>query len=260
MLKRDEDLAAQLPGLDLSVYDGLALDVRFNPRAKRLRLAVRNAQIELVIPPGASGSVVNQFVAQHRGWISKHLRVQDAELLRALKVLSLDPDHARVPLWGASLPVLCRPGPPRVDINDASIDVGMDPTRPGAQRTLMRLLQGALKAELRTHLMQQMNGLQQRLGLRANGLRLRPLRSLWGSLSPAGMVSLNLGLVFLPRRHADYVLAHELAHLRQRNHSPAFWRVVEQLYPSWRSVRAELRGEHGYVQALSDRFFAKPNH
>jgi len=250
------ELAARLPGLDLSDFDDLGLQVRLNPRARRLRLAVRNAKVELVIPPGVSGGLVRDFVEQHRKWIHKHLQVQDAELLRAQQALRLDPEDGQMPLWGQTLPIRCQPGPPRVEIGDSAIVVGMDPLRAGAHSSLRRLLQGAVKATFRSHVMVQLPELQKQLGLRANGLRVRPLRSLWGSLSPAGTVSLNLGLVFLPPRYADYVLAHELAHLRQRNHSPAFWQVVEQLYPQWRVARAELRAVHGYVQALCDLLYA----
>jgi predicted metal-dependent hydrolase len=74
-------------------------------------------------------------------------------------------------------------------------------------------------------------------------LRLRPLRSLWGSLSPDDAVSLDLALVLAPPAAFEYVLVHELCHLLQRNHGPRFWREVEARAPDWRVQRTYLRGE-----------------
>jgi predicted metal-dependent hydrolase len=72
-------------------------------------------------------------------------------------------------------------------------------------------------------------------------LRLSNARTRWGSLSAKGVVSLNWRLVKAAPELIDYVVCHELAHFRQRNHSPAFWREVEVLFPDWRAARTRLR-------------------
>jgi predicted metal-dependent hydrolase len=74
-------------------------------------------------------------------------------------------------------------------------------------------------------------------------LGLRPLRSIWGSLSPSGAVSLDLALVLGRPAAFEYVLVHELCHLIHANHSRAFWREVEARWPVWRDERAYLRGD-----------------
>ena len=72
-------------------------------------------------------------------------------------------------------------------------------------------------------------------------LRLSDARSRWGSLSPKGVVSLNWRLMKADPEEIDYVICHELAHFRRRDHSPAFWSEVEILFPAWESVRRRLR-------------------
>ncbi len=72
-------------------------------------------------------------------------------------------------------------------------------------------------------------------------LRLSNARTRWGSLSAKGVVSLNWRLIKAEAADIDYVICHELAHFRQRNHSPAFWREVETLFPTWETVRRRLR-------------------
>lgn len=79
-----------------------------------------------------------------------------------------------------------------------------------------------------------------RLGVTPPALTLSSARTRWGSCSARG-IRLNWRLVQLPPALIDYVVAHEVAHLLEMNHSPRFWSVVERLYPGWRAARAELR-------------------
>jgi hypothetical protein len=80
-----------------------------------------------------------------------------------------------------------------------------------------------------------------RLGVATPALALSNARSQWGLCSEGGRVRLNWRLIHLPLHLVDYVVAHELAHLREMNHSPRFWAVVGSIYPDYRKARAELR-------------------
>ncbi len=74
-------------------------------------------------------------------------------------------------------------------------------------------------------------------------VKLSSARTQWGSCTVHGVVRLNWQLVKMPLHLIDYVVVHELAHLAEMNHSPAFWRVVERVCPEYRECRAQL---HGY--------------
>ncbi len=86
------------------------------------------------------------------------------------------------------------------------------------------------------------------LGVQPNGIRIGNQKTLWGSCSARGVVSLNRKLVGAPRKVFEYVVVHELAHLRERNHGAAFWALVESLVPDYRDRRAWLR-RHGVALA-----------
>jgi predicted metal-dependent hydrolase len=75
-------------------------------------------------------------------------------------------------------------------------------------------------------------------------VRIGDQRTLWGSCSPAGTLSFNWRLVLAPLEVLDYVVVHELCHLRVPNHSKSFWTLVEGSRPDWRERRDWLR-EHG---------------
>lgn len=72
--------------------------------------------------------------------------------------------------------------------------------------------------------------------------RLVTMQKQWGSCSPKGVILLNPHLVKAPRECVDYVITHELCHLQEHNHSPRYYRLLSQLMPNWRPVKARLDG------------------
>ena len=84
----------------------------------------------------------------------------------------------------------------------------------------------------------------QELGVEPKRIQIRDQRSRWGSCSTNGTLSFNWRLVLAPFEVLDYVVVHELCHLREPNHSRRFWRLVESRRPDWRLHRDWLH-EHG---------------
>jgi predicted metal-dependent hydrolase len=84
----------------------------------------------------------------------------------------------------------------------------------------------------------------ERLGVEYTRIRIGGQRTLWGSCSARGTLSFNWRLVLAPFEVLDYVVVHELCHLRVPNHSRRFWALVERHRPGWREQRDWLR-EHG---------------
>jgi predicted metal-dependent hydrolase len=75
----------------------------------------------------------------------------------------------------------------------------------------------------------------------------RAQRTRWGSCSRRGTVSLNWRLVQTPDFVRDYIILHELAHLRHMNHSARFWREVERLCPEYRTAEHWLKKQGGWL-------------
>lgn len=72
--------------------------------------------------------------------------------------------------------------------------------------------------------------------------KLLTMKKQWGSCSPEGQILLNPHLVRAPRECVDYVITHELCHLREHNHSPRFYRHLSQLMPEWKHIKSKLDG------------------
>ena len=103
------------------------------------------------------------------------------------------------------------------------------------------VLEKALREKARLVFTERLAHYAPQLGVALPPLRLSAARTRWGSCSHHGGIALNWRLILMPLPVVDYVVAHELAHLREMNHSPRFWSVVEQLCPDWRVRRLELR-------------------
>ena len=103
------------------------------------------------------------------------------------------------------------------------------------------VLEKALRDKARRVFAERLAQYALQFGVPAPPLRLSAARTRWGSCSSRSGIRLHWRLIHLPPALIDYVVAHEVAHLVEMNHSARFWAVVERLYPDWRSARAALR-------------------
>jgi predicted metal-dependent hydrolase len=102
----------------------------------------------------------------------------------------------------------------------------------------------ALRARAKLELPPRLLALAAANGLTVNRITVRDQRSRWGSCSPNGRIALNYRLLLMPEAVRDYILVHELMHLKQADHSRRFWRLVQAAYPAFREAERWLR-KHG---------------
>ena len=107
---------------------------------------------------------------------------------------------------------------------------------------LNRVLAGVLRRRAAEVLPPRLRALAARHGLAPRRITIKDVSSRWGSCSSLGNINLSLYLMLAPPHLVDYVLCHELAHLRQMNHSAAFWREVDAMTGGRaRALEAEMR-------------------
>lgn len=201
--------------------------------ARRRTLALRVSEAgEIVVnaPLRLAQRDIDGFLTRHTEWIAEHLASARARTF-------VWEEGAELPWLGGALRLALLPaaGKPSLRL-EADRLLCQAPPEAIATRVIHWYRQQA-----RALLAERLAGHAARAGRPLPPLRLSDARTRWGSLSAKGVVSLNWRLVKAPIDLIDYVICHELAHFRQRNHSPAFWREVELLYPDWRRARAELR-------------------
>jgi len=108
------------------------------------------------------------------------------------------------------------------------------------QRIKDRVL-GWLQAQARALFAQRLELYAERLGVRYQGFALSSAQTMWGSCSANGRIRLNWRLMHFALEQIDYVVVHELSHLKEMNHSPRFWATVQSVFPEFENARKTLR-------------------
>ena len=216
----------------LSLGDGhdVPVHVRRSRRARRilLHVGVYDGKVEIVLPPGASLREGMGFAATQTGWVADQLsRLNDAVPFADGAVFPLlgDPVTIRRTHSRSALPVL----------EGCELLVGgRENTLPGRVR---RWLRHRAFAEIKPRA----DAMGQTLGRKPVRISMRDTRSRWGSCSRAGNLNFSWRLVMAPEHVLDYVVAHEVAHLREMNHSDRFWSLVGTLCDDVGQARGWLR-------------------
>jgi predicted metal-dependent hydrolase len=220
--------------------------VRRSARARRLRLVVTPGQVELVAPASAREARIRAFVDSRRHWIR-----DKTEALRSRSLEPIPPrfiDGAKVLFRGRHLSLRVEPGDGAgATLQHASaqrVRVPRELSAAARERQARDLVISWLNERALADARSFVDLYAPRLGARPAALRIGNQKTLWGSCSPRDVISLNWRLVTAPPPVYEYVVVHELCHLRERNHSARFWRLVAELMPDYRERRAWLK-EHG---------------
>jgi predicted metal-dependent hydrolase len=209
----------------------LPLVVRENSKARRLTLRLRpeaGGQIILTLPLFYSKKQVLGFIEKSKPWLEKQLAKTTPQLIynqgMILPILGKEIElrhksSKNFRSWWAEDYLL---------IHAPLEDFGS-------------YVEKSLHQVAKQFLTQRSTHYAQKIEKAVNRITLRDTRSRWGSCSAKGNLSYSWRLVFAPENVADYVCAHEVAHLIQMNHSPQFWEIVEGFCPDYRKLRHWLR-------------------
>jgi predicted metal-dependent hydrolase len=197
-------------------------------RRRSVALGVDTEGLEVRAPRWVSVAEVETFIREKERWIRKRL----AEPRRTPFVWE---NGAKLPWLGQQVTLALRADNDAVRLCGDTLEIGLADGAGLRARALEWIRTRAL-----AFFGERVAALSQCHGLQVTGVGLSDARTRWGSCGAEGRVLLNWRLMLLPARLADYVVAHELAHLRELNHSPRFWALVAHLYPDYRSARSEL--------------------
>jgi predicted metal-dependent hydrolase len=202
-------------------------------RARKYILRVRpDGTLRVTIPRGGSRRDAQAFVDQHRRWVDEE-RVRVAARHAAVEWYAGD----SIPLHGIPTTIASELSDQRRTVVFGGVRVRV----PADAVNLRPAVETALRQIAARELVPRLHTLAAEQDLAVARVTIRNQRSRWGSCSTSGVIALNFRLVQMPPWVSDYVLLHELMHLRQQNHSRRYWRLVEQVCPEFRAAERWLR-------------------
>ena len=202
--------------------------IRRSTRARRTRLTVtEEGEALVVLPMRASEREAADLYNQHRGWVKRQQKRMEEKRIQLAMRPSL-----------AAGRVLQINGEARI------VRVRNDLERQALEQRLRR--------EARTILSQRVAVWAWQMGVSPTGIQIRDQRSRWGSASRNGTLSFSWRLILCPPEVMDYVVVHELAHLRWGGHGRRFWGLVERHYGDHSEARKWLRDHNDEVREALD--------
>jgi predicted metal-dependent hydrolase len=204
-----------------------------NLRARRYILRVRrDGVVRVTIPRGGSTGFALEFAQKNRAWIERQIQRRSSESAHAKPWMDGSEILFRGELVRLTVRLTNELNLVQFGGQALSLPAGIADFRPSVENYLWSLAEKELLPRVA-----QLAALHQLTYRRAV---VRNQRSRWGSCSPKRTISLNWRLIQAPPFVRDYLIVHELMHLREMNHSPRFWRSVESAYPDYAKAESWL--------------------
>ena len=205
-------------------------------RRRSIGLVIDDDGLRVAAPGHTPIAEVEAFIREKARWVLRKLSEWRAAPKPQLVHWG---EGATIALLGAPVTIALLPGARGIALADGRLGIGLVPhVEPAALR---RRAIAWIKQRAHELFGERLALYAARLGVATPKLALSNARTQWGLCREDGHVRLNWRLIHLPLHLVDYVVAHELAHLREMNHSARFWAVVAGLYPDFDQARRELR-------------------
>lgn len=211
--------------------------LRRSRRARRFSLRISNTKgtVSLTLPQRASRRAAISFASDNEVWLRNNLARQPARVV---------PRFGGTILLDGEPVLLCRGHSRKPEMTGQGLAL------PEPEAALGARLRGYLKTLAR----ERMTGFSEtyagQIGHEFSRISIRDTRSRWGSCTSDGNLMYSWRLVMAPLRVQEYVAAHEVCHLVEMNHSPAYWRLVETIFPDYRLHRNWLKQNGGQLHRV----------
>ncbi|QXL85886.1 M48 family metallopeptidase [Comamonas sp. NLF-1-9] len=211
-------------------------------RARRRSIGLTVSAQGLVVraPAWTTLGTIEAALQEKSVWVLRKLQQMQEQAQRQQAARIVWAEGGQLPWQGGVLTLRCDGLRRAPLLSGEQLHTGLPPGSPTS--VLRARVLAWFQREARAHFAQQVQRFAPRLQVQPARVLLTSAATRWGSASAQGSIRLNWRLMHLRPELIDYVVVHELAHLREMNHSPRFWAIVEQLVPQHRQLRRELRG------------------
>ena len=240
-LPRKRDLTAR----EQTCINGVVVPytLRRSTRRRSISLRIDEDGLRVSVPWNASQQAIRSALEQHADWVVRKLGEWKAK--RPPAVTWTDGDTLM--FMGSPLKLVVNGSRGTTRLAADSLVVHATASDPNL---VAQKVAAWMKEQAGLHYPGRVNHYCGLLGVSVREVKLSSARSRWGSCHSNGCIRLNWRMIQTPARLIDYVVAHEVAHLREMNHSARFWQAVGTLIPDYTERRAEIRKNgHRYLIA-----------
>jgi hypothetical protein len=211
-------------------------------RRKSIGISVLpDSSVIVRVPYYTSFKTINRIVNEKYSWVLKH-----RDNYRKLDNIPIKTSYisGETHLFRGNQSVLKieKSGKSYIRFYDNTIELGIEKT--DDTPIIRRLLYKGYKTEALKYFPELFNKVlrdNENQMFKPTGLVIRTMKRRWGSCSNKGVITLSTELIKLSDLYIEYVITHELCHLKHHNHGPQFYKLLSEVFPEWKTVRKELR-------------------
>ena len=231
-----EKPAAGETSRSIALGDRIVPYVLRRTRRRTIGLSIDQRGLRVGAPPRATLAEIETLIRKHGEWVGQKLDVWRERRRSAPQQIA---DGTQLPYLGGTLVIRLTEGNNHVRWEETAQTTLTLCLR--AEDQAASVLEKALRRKALEHFAGRLAHQAGRLAMPAPPLRLSSARTRWGSCSLKTGIRVHWRLIHCAPRIIDYVIVHELAHLREMNHGPRFWAIVDRYCPDYRSIRSELK-------------------
>ena len=204
--------------------------LKHSKKAKYLRMQIKNrGELEVILPRGFQITDAEKFLQKKSDWIKKHIN-QRKESRNKFYLLGYEIKVSQ------KYDLFIKRH--KISFKNNHLDI-TSPT--GSTENSVMIYEAWLKKLAKKTLTERVRKIASELNFKVGKITIRGQKTRWGSCSTNGNLSFNYNLLRFRKEIIDYVIIHELCHLKEMNHSERFWKLVEGYYPDYKNLRKELK-------------------
>lgn len=227
---------------------GFEFTIARSPRRRSISIEIRKAQVVVRAPMGAAQSLLMSFLQQKAAWVRAKISEQQ-------QTLAIQPESrsytqgSQIPFMDETLTVMLGRGPRAAIARiDQHLHLILSPrSRLSDDAQIRQLLSRWYQQQALNILTRKTADLTRAMGLVCTQVSIKATRSKWGHCTSRGAIQYNWQILLAPEAIVDYLVAHEVSHLRHHNHSADFWALVASVCPTFKTDRTWLKAEGAHL-------------
>jgi predicted metal-dependent hydrolase len=227
-------------------------ELRRTATASERRITVMQGRVEVLALSKDDDAAINGFLNRKRKWLFNTVR-ELGEFSAKGSIVPRFMTGSKIPFRGRRLSLTVRrQDGPHVEItfrNGFIVDLPTWVALESADAIVAQEIKQWLKQRVRRDVQEIAEVYINQFGLKPRSIHVAEFIRGWGSCGPKGTVNIDWRLVFAPKRVLEYVVVHELAHLKHRSHGKTFWKYLDQIMPSYCSSKTWLDAHQGTLDA-----------